>query len=71
MCVLAGRSRPCLFKKEIRHNPLKHHIKTRSLRNPLFYRWFAGALLGPTKAPVVWTLKDRKPIEGSALTTKK
>jgi hypothetical protein len=33
-CVLAGRSRPYLFKKEIRHNPLKHHMKTRSLRKP-------------------------------------
>jgi hypothetical protein len=27
--------------------------------------------IGPTKAPDVWTLKDGKPIEGSALTTRK
>jgi hypothetical protein len=33
-CVLAGRSRPCPFQKEIRYNPLKHHIKARSLRKP-------------------------------------
>jgi hypothetical protein len=70
-CVLADRSRPSLFKKEIRLNQLKHHIKPRSLRNPFLCRWFRGALLGSSKAPVVWTQKDLKPIEGSTLTTRK
>jgi hypothetical protein len=59
------------FQKEIRLNQLKHHIKPRPLRNPLLYRWFQGALLGPSKALVRWTQKDLKPIEGSALTIRK
>jgi hypothetical protein len=73
MCLLcACRQEETLpFQKEIRLNQLKHHIKPRSLRNPLLYRWFPGALLGPTKALVVWTRKDLKPIEGRASTTKK
>jgi hypothetical protein len=70
-CVLTGRSRPCLFKEKIRYNPLKHHIKLDLLENSLLYRWFPGALSGPTKAPADRTLKVRKPIGGSVFTTRK
>jgi hypothetical protein len=69
--VLAGMSRSCLFKKKSDIIHLNITYKLDLLENPLLYRWFPGALLGPTKALVGWTLKDRKPIEGSVLTIRK
>jgi hypothetical protein len=71
VCLPAGVD-PAFSKKrksDIIH--LNITSKLDLLENPLLYRWFPGALLGPTKAPVGWTLKDRKPIEGSVLTIRK
>jgi hypothetical protein len=68
---LPARVDPAFSKRKSVIIHLNITSKLDLLENPLLYRWFPGALLGPSKALVVWTQKDLKTIEGSALMIRK